>query len=217
MTVPAVKLIDPGYQFNILQGIPASPYFNVSMGYSQLNVGKKIYYIDPAQSDPIPRTAKLGYTLSAGLDLKLNNSVLRAFGYDFIAEASDVLIRLDPTTNTTSYQSFIGDIIFGKNLIELKGDNNVVVHKGHNFSLFETVDFMAGRFDGGGYDHERTSGLGVRAKGVLTLLKAYTTNKAFHFIADHFDIQYYSAKIDLTDIGETRFEGVNVIFSGYEL
>ena len=92
ITVPVSKLIEPDLHFNILQSIPAMPYFNISMGYSQLNIGKEIYYIDPAQSDPLPRTARLGYTLSAGFDLKLNNSTIRAFEYDFIAEADNILI-----------------------------------------------------------------------------------------------------------------------------
>ncbi len=216
MTIPVTKLIEPDLHFNVLQSIPAMPYFNISMGYSQLNIGKEIYYIDPAQSDPLPRTARLGYTLSAGLDIKLNNSILRAFEYDFIAEADNILAQVDLTNNTVNYQGLTGDIVFGKNLIELKGDDNVTVHKGNNFSFFETIDFMIGRFDGQGFRQEKSYGFGVRIKGIFTLLKAYTSDRVFNYIADHFDVQYYSSTLFPEDVRETKLSGLNVSFGGFE-
>ncbi len=216
MTIPVTKLIEPDLHFNVLQSIPAMPYFNISMGYSQLNIGKEIYYIDPAQSDPLPRTARLGYTLSAGLDIKLNNSILRAFEYDFIAEADNILVQRNWTNNTVNYQGLTGDIIFGKNLIELKGNDNVSVHKGNNFSLFETVEFMIGRFDGNGYQQEKAYGYGIRAKGILTFLKAYTSDRIFNYIADHFDIQYYTSTLFPEDVRESKLYGLSVSFGGYE-
>ncbi len=215
MTVPVTKLIEPGLQLNLLKEIPAVPYLNVSMGYSQLNIGKEIYYIDPAQKDPIPRTARLGYTLSAGIDLKLNNSTLKAFEYDFIAEADDYLITRDPNTFAVSYQGGFGDINVGKNLIQLKGDNNVVVHKGHDFSIFETVEFMIGRFDGTGYYQEKSYGFGIRARGILTLLKAYTSDRIFNYIADHVDIEYYTSTLFPDDFRESKLQGISVMFGGF--
>ena len=33
----------------------------------------EIYYIDPPQADPLPRTARLGYGLSTGIDFKIRS------------------------------------------------------------------------------------------------------------------------------------------------
>ncbi len=39
------------------------------LGYSKSNIGDEIYYIDPAQADPLPRMDRIGYGITAGFDL----------------------------------------------------------------------------------------------------------------------------------------------------
>jgi len=217
LTVPVTKLIEPNLQFPLFEDIPAFPYLNLSLGYSISNVGKDIYYIDPAQADPLPRTARLGYTISTGLKVEINNSIIKAISYDFTVDADDYLVKIDPYTYNHSYQGLLGDIQIGRNLIGLKSDDNVVVHKGHNINLFETVSFQIGRFDGRGYYQEKSSGIGMQTKGIFTLLKNVSKNTIFNFIADHLDIQYYSSKLFTDSPAETKFEGVNVIWYGMML
>ncbi len=216
LTVPVVKLIDHDYKFYLLQNIPAVPYFNFSIGYSRLNQGGEVSYIDPSQSDPLPRTARLGYTLSTGLDIKLNNNLFRLFGYDFTVDADNLLVNPIEGFGPVTYKSGIGDINIGRNLFELKSDKNVVVHKGHEFNLFETFSVLIGRFDGSGFYNDESNGIGFRLKGIFTLLKSYTNNRYFNFIADHFDIQYYSTKLDFGSGIESKFEGINFSFYGFE-
>ncbi len=215
-TIPFVKLIDPGFQFNFLEGMPVAPYANFSIGYAKLNIGDKIWYVDPAQSDPLPRTARLGYTVSLGANLRIKNSSIKAVGYDFTVDADDDLIKTG-NPNPVTYQSFLGDINVGKNLIELKSDDKVVVHKGHKITLFETVSFLTGRFSGRGYYNDKSTGIGIQAKGILTMLKGFTDNYIFDFIADHVDIQYYSTSLFYESPIETKFEGLNLVFYGYSL
>ncbi|MHB1686768.1 MAG: PorV/PorQ family protein [Ignavibacteriaceae bacterium] len=216
LTVPVVKLIDPEYKFYMFQNLPAVPYFNISVGYSRLNQGGEVVYLDPAQADPLPRTARLGYTLSTGLDLKLQNNLFRVFGYDFTVDADEILINPPNGLTPFTYKNGIGDINIGKNLIELKGDDNVVVHKGHEFNFLETFTYMIGRFDGRGYYNDQSSGIGIRAKGILTLLKAYTSSETLNFIAGHFDIQYYSTRLYFGDSLETKYASINLSFYGFE-
>lgn len=216
LTVPIVKLIDHDYKFNLLQNIPAVPYFNFSIGYSRLNQGGEVTYNDPNQADPLPRTARLGYTLSTGLDIKLHNNLFRLFGYDFTVEADNLLINPIEGIGHVTYKSGIGDINIGRNLILLKSNDNVVVHKAHEFNLFETFTVLIGRFDGNGYYNDESDGIGLRLKGIFTLLKAYTNNKPFNFIADHFDIQYYSTKLDIGSGIGSKFEGINFSFYGFD-
>jgi len=216
LTVPIVKLIDREYKFYMLENIPAVPYFNFSMGYSRLNQGGKVSYADPNQADPLPRTARLGYTLSSGLDIKLHNNLFRLFGYDFTVEADNLLINPIEGIGPVTYKSGLGDINIGRNLIQLKSNDNVVVHKGHEFNLFETFTVLIGRFDGNGYYNDESDGIGLRLKGIFTLLKAYTNNKPFNFIADHFDIEYYSSRLVFDGGLESKFESINFSFYGFE-
>ncbi|MHB9013901.1 MAG: hypothetical protein ACYC49_16940, partial [Ignavibacteriaceae bacterium] len=75
---------------------------------------------------------------------------------------------------------------------------------------------LIGRFDGSGYYNDESSGIEIRLKGVLTLLKEYMNSKSFNFIADHFDVQYYSTKLDFGSGIESKFEGINFSFYGFE-
>ncbi len=213
LTIPVIKLIDPKYYLFTYNNLPAVPYFNFSTGYSRLNQGGEAVYVDQAQADPLPRTARLGYSISAGLDLALKNTSIKIIGYDFIVDADDILIERNSQSYT--YQSGIGDIQIGRNLIELKSSDKVVVHKGHNINFYETISLMIGRFDGSGYYSRKTSGWGISAKGALKMLKANLENNIVDYIADHFDIQYYSTKLFQDIPIETSLKGIGLSFTGF--
>jgi hypothetical protein len=217
LTVPISKLIESDLQFFILKNMPVFPYLNFSLGYAKLNIGDKVSYLDAAQADPLPRTARLGYTISTGLSVKLNNSILKAIEYDFTVDADDDLIKSEPVTYTKSYQGFLGDIKIGRNLIGLKSDDNVVVHKGHNIVFLETISFQIGRFDGRGYYNDKSSGLGIQTKGVFNILKTFTSNSILNMIVEHLDIQYYSTKLFVDSAFETKFKGINFVWYGMML
>ena len=192
-----------------------SPYLNISFGYSQLNIGNDSYFAGLSLSDQLPRTARLGYAISTGINIKLNNSTIKAINYDFTVDADDELVETNPYTH--SYQEFLGDIKIGKNLIGLNSDDNVIVHKGHNVNLFETISFQIGRFDGRGYDIYKSSGFGIQTRGLFALLKIATRNNIFNFIANHLDVQYYSSKLFESTPIETKFEGINLVWYGMML
>jgi len=235
LTVPITKLISPDLQFPVLDNIPILPYLNFSTGYAQLNVGKAFTFANDPFPEPLPRTARLGYTISAGFNIKLNNSTIQALGYDFTVYADDDLVNYSPFSiqdfqllppSSYTYKNFLGDIIIGKNLIDLKGANGVIVHKGNNIDLFETVSFQTGRFNGSSidgsvypvvYDNDKSSGFGVQLKGIFTLLKGFTKDKTFYFIADHLNIQYYSSTLFEGISTGTKFKGINLIWSGMTL
>jgi len=216
LTVPVVKLINPEYNLFKYYDMNAVPYFNVSVGYARLNQGGEVYYVEPAQADPLPRTARLGYTLSAGFDVHIKNISLKVFGYDFSVDADDELINQNFNSSPIySYQSGIGDIQIGRNLIELKSSNKVTVHKGNEFSFFDTFTYMIGRYDGGGFYNQKSSGIGIRARGILQILKTKFNTPVYNYIADHFDIQYYSAKLFEDTQTQTDLKGIGLTFSGF--
>ncbi|HVO72562.1 MAG TPA: hypothetical protein VMT35_00950 [Ignavibacteriaceae bacterium] len=205
ITVPISKLVlNKG--FSVGENTFIKPLCNFSLGYSVSNIGNKVYYVDPAQADPLPRTARLGYTFDIGAALAYNGGEINLVEYSFTAEAEDLLIETIPVTELNGnfydtfyeqgYQGFLGDISIGKNLIDLEGDNNVVIHKGHIFKLLETVFYATGRY---GYGHLtpgiETEGIGISSEGFLKFLSCKTDNETVKYITDHLIIDYYHATV----------------------
>jgi hypothetical protein len=216
LIVPVTKLLSPKLQFPVAGGIPAYPYFNFSTGYALLNVsnGMSSSSSGSSSSYDLPRSARLGYTISMGLNIGLKNCTLKAFGYDFTADADDYLAESNIYIGRTNFQSFLGDISIGRHLLELKSDGSVIVHKGHNFDLFETVSFQLGSFDGNGYSTESCNGFGIQSKGIFKVISNLTNNYQLNFILSHLDIQYFSSTLYAGTYWETKFKGINIIWSG---
>ena len=70
LNVPIIRLIDDNLNFEIIQNVPTKPYLNLSFGYAISNIGDEVVYFDPAQADPLPRTARLGYGVSTGINMQ---------------------------------------------------------------------------------------------------------------------------------------------------
>lgn len=190
------------------------PVLNFTLGYSLTNLGKKVSYIDPAQADPLPRTARLGYSINTGVNLNINNYGFKALDYSFTAEAQDMLIT--NSNGSVQYQGILGDIKIGTNLIGLKGDRNVILHRGHILKVFETVILTSGRLGYGNYSY-KTSGVGFSSEGVLKLLGILTNNRTVKYIAHHIGIEYYNSNSFLDLPNETNYKGLNVYLRNFEL
>ena len=213
---PISNLLFENIKYNLDPNSYIKPKFDLSLGYSILNLGKKVIYIDQAQADPIPRTARLGYTFDFGVDLFTNQIKLNAFDYSFTAEAEDILINSDET-GFHGYQGMLGDINFGKHLIELKGDQNVVVHRGHIFRLFETVIITSGRYNGHGFNNYKSNGFGFSSEGIFKLLSSSIENNVIGFIANHFVLEYYHTNNFVDSDFETNFQGLAFYFKNFSL
>ncbi|HSD64849.1 MAG TPA: hypothetical protein VLB50_13690, partial [Ignavibacteriaceae bacterium] len=171
LNVPVTKLIIPEYDLNFSGTIELKPELNFSVGYAQSNIGDKIYYIDPAQSDPLPRTAKMGYSVSVGFKEVSMKIPLEIFHLDFSAEAKDYLINRD-ITGASSYQPAFGDINIAKNIFGIKGDDNVYANSGFKIELLETAVLMRGH-SGRSYGLSSSNGYGLKAGG---LFKVFADN-----------------------------------------
>jgi hypothetical protein len=206
--VPVLDLICKNYNWPITHENYFKPKVNFFLGYSRLNIGDEIYYVDPSQIDPIGLTARLGYTANLGLDLNLANKPLNLFNYDFILEADDILI--DRTEGgPINYQGLLGDIEI-KNLLG-SGNNHVVIHKAHKFDFLESVSFMFGRFEGRGYNQQiKTNGYSLSSNGVLKLISMIIKSPAFEDIISHFELKYVSAAIFTDTPLETEINSINI-------
>jgi hypothetical protein len=219
LNVPVIKLIDDEADLDIFQNVPSIPFFNFSVGYSQLNVGDEIYYIDPAQADPLPRTARLGYGLSTGIDLKVQEMILRAIELGFTVDAEDLLVIRNKDTSGISgfdYQSFLGDINIDKNIIQMKGDENVISRSGFKLDFVETLTITWGKYSGRSYDNLKTDGITIRSKGLIKLLDKFTSDPTMKYIAKHFDIRYYKSTYSVDHWSERNFEGIALVINGYQ-
>ena len=224
LSIPVIKLIDDAYSFELSEESSILPAFNYNLGYSRLNIGKEVYYIDPAQADPLPLTARLGQTFDFGLNFKTNSILINLLNYDLILEAEDILIernsKVDASGNYVSseiyYQGMLGDINFGKHLIQLKSDDNVVVHKGHAISFIETVTILKGSYDGEGFHTVmKTDGLVLSTKGLFKFLSSQIENETIKFISEHLEIKYTSSTIFKTIGHPTDISGLSVSLSNF--
>jgi hypothetical protein len=215
LNIPVIRLIDDDPTLDIFENVPSIPFLNISFGLSRTNIGDEVYYIDPAQADPLPRSARLGYGISTGMDLQFADTDINIFDLAFTVDAWDILIERDDM-GKTEYQSGLGDINFDKHVIQIKGDDKVVSHAGLQISLLETVVFRNGHFNGRGFHDRKTNGIEMRAKGLLKLLDKFSDDPTMKFIADHFDIRYYNTNYFSDYILETKITGIALVINGFE-
>jgi hypothetical protein len=199
LNIPVSKLTINGFVIKPVQNIEFKPTANLSLGYSRSNIGKEVFYIDPAQADPLPLTARLGYTFSLGADLHYNDLSINFMNFDFTVEAEDLLLKYDNYYKPI-YQGLGGDIKPWQNLIELKRTDNMTLRRGLKLSLFESVSFLIGSYNNGGryYNNisvkNKTDGLVFTTNGLFKLLLWDTHDNPYtNFILRHLEIQYIYA------------------------
>lgn len=216
VNVPVLKLINNNLSFEILDKKPMKPFFDISLGYSQLNIGDEIYYVDPSQSDPLPRTARLGYGISTGVYIQIDDRHLRFVGFDFTIDAEDLLLKYESDINSfvqfDGYQSFIGDINVGRNILQVKGDDNVITHAGVQFNFLESFLLKFGQMKGKSPYNRSTNGFEIRSAGVLTFLSSVTDNTIVKFLSNHFDLRYYNSNYIVAAGLETNIKGFAIYF-----
>jgi hypothetical protein len=211
INAPLLSMINNNFQFNVTDNVPALPFLNLSAGYALQNLGSEIYYTDPAQSDPLPRMAKLGYGFSAGTDLKVNDFIMNFFRVEFTSEANDYLIIRD--TSGFSYQSGLGDIHIGRNILGIKGDDKVISRSGFKIDLFDTFSYRTGKYSGKEFDLRATNGLEFRTRGILILLASTTNLRFLNYLAKHFDLRYYRTEYNILRFEKSDFNGFVLVLT----
>lgn len=205
LNVPVLKLIDDKMQAQLDENLIAKPTFNFSLGYSKSNIGDSIYYIDPLQSDPLPRVERLGYGISTGFDLVTEDFRINAFNLSFTVEAEDILVSR--SLSNQSHWEYQDDLNFWDNVILIKGNNKVVSRAGTKLEFVETFSYAFGHFSGRGFYSETTNGFELRAKGLLKLCALWIKHPVTDFLRDHFDIRYYNTNYFVDDFTKTKMTG----------
>src|SRR6185369_10183558 len=80
------------------------PLVNLSAGFSKNNLGEsKVFYIDAAQADPLPRYARVGIGVQLGLNYDLSeNEKWKLIGFSWTAESNDILVKRYPGVYDTT-------------------------------------------------------------------------------------------------------------------
>ena len=209
LNVPVIRLIDDKYQVKLDDNLFAVPTFNFSLGYSKSNIGDEIYYIDPDQADPLPRTDRTGFGISTGFDLVTDDFSINAFNLSFTVEADDILIdRVAIGSANWEYQSTLSDLKFWKNVVQIEGDEKIVSRAGTKLNFFEIFSYYFGHFSGRGFDQRETNGYEIRAKGLFKLWALWARDPITDFFRDHFDIRYYNTNYFANHDFETKMTGL---------
>lgn len=234
LITPISKLFFNSVKFDLSNNTIIKPLVNFTVGYSLSNVGDDVVYIDEAQADPLSRTERLGYTFDFGFDTYINSNKINIITYSFTAEAEDLLLneKVLKTENghngysyfyyTDGYQSIMTDININKHLIQLEGDDNVIVRTGHTINIFETITITTGIFFGRGYQYSGVDGLdtkgyGFSSEGLLKLWSYSSNNPTLDYIAKHFVVEYYDVTLfDGSDL-ETDMNGIALHMNNIEL
>jgi len=188
-------------------------FLNFSLGYSLTNIGSEVDYNSQLPGKPLPRTARLGYGLNTGFDIKIKNTALNALTAYWSVEANDLAVNTDDTGY--NYQGMFGDIDIFKNIIKMQGDEKVVSRIGYGIDIFETIYLATGSYEGGIYDRTSTSGYGFRTKGIFRFFQQKYTKNVFSFIIDNMDFQYYSCSYTFYPNEKIRYHGIQISISGF--
>ena len=146
-----------------------------------------------------------------------HDKIISFLDYTFVAEASDILIQRD-NNGALSYKGPLGDINIGKNLIQLKYDNNTLIHKGHIFNLFETVKIAFGNFIGKGYEYNvKTSSLVFSTNGLFNLLSEPEDSSVLGFITNHIGLEYTTSNVFKDVPIETNYKAISIFYKNFDL
>jgi hypothetical protein len=193
----------------------AAPFVSITGAYALNNFGGEVTYMG-SQSDPLPRTARLGLSVNAGMAYRANNVLFELLSITIAREAENTLYDRfnDGTWKYTG--SFIGNINFTKDVLQGEAHGYVSVRRGFAINLFETVTIREGSFEGDGALVYNTSGYSISTFGVskflTTMIPERTGFDPIEFFAAHLEIRYnHSSYSDHPVLGGTEFD--TIVFS----
>ena len=191
-----------------------SPKLDLSISYVYSNIGKKLTYSDANQSDPLPREITAGYNITGGIQMDFLGSQFDLIDVTLVREASDVAVKRTGI-NSWTYQYGMGDILFGRNLIQGKAPVQSELRKGLEIELLGILTTRKGSNKSEYREYFETEGIEMNLTGVFRLLyplnpKVFDT-PPFNFILRHLDIRIVkSSYIGTMELSGATFNGLAV-------
>lgn len=187
---------------------------SASVGYTFANWGSDMVYTinNNDFGEPIARTVRLGYGLSAGIDYKYKETEFKLIQIDWTSEANDLLAKSrildehDSVFSMITYNSSapFGEINFWDNVILLKNTSASTVNRhGVRVSMFETANISFGGYSKP-HTHIKTTastfGFCIGTMGVMKFLSQEIKNDIIDFIAKHISLQYSYSRIKFDEV-----------------
>jgi hypothetical protein len=210
---PLFEILHNSIYLPLTDHLRLQPLFVPAIGYSINNYGGEVTYTDETQADPICRVARIGYSIDTGILMNDNNTDWRLISFKWAREAEDLLVKR--SGSQIKYQCGLGDIDFFHDLIEWKGNPNIVKRQGWEFNFGEIFYYRKGKYeDPEGLVFYKTAGYGIGIAGLLKLTKIFSQNQNIKFFANHLDIQYHWSEIEIppsSPLYGTEFKGINLV------
>ena len=214
--VPLFEILNYSPKLPIYRQSTLKPFLVPALGYSIANYGSEIKYRDAEHGDPLPRLARVGYSIDAGIFLVQKKLKWRLVSFKKAREAEDLLIKREPASNEIKYQWGLGDIDFFHDLIGGKSNPNIFTKEGWELNLLETFYYREGEYnDTGEKVNYQTTGYGVGIAGLLKFAATlFPGNESLQFFAEHIDLQYHQSELDIEDdhpLAGTKYKGINLV------
>ena len=186
--VPVLDLIRQPLAISLSKHGILQPFVTTKLAYAIRNIGDEITYIEASQSDPLPRTARLGLSFDLGMILRQRNLDWTLSSFQWAIEKEDLLIN-----NFSNIQMI-----------------------GWQINFLEVVYLQQGRYeDLDGQVRYTTRGIGVGLAGWLKLAsRFFPESRTLRLVTDHFDLQYQWSKFEIENdhpLTGTRFTGLNLV------
>ncbi|MFZ4619314.1 MAG: hypothetical protein ACOYNS_02050 [Bacteroidota bacterium] len=194
-----------------------APFITLTGAYAINNIGGRVSYIDDSQSDPLPRTARLGLSLNAGISMLINNEPFTLFDLTAAREAEELLLKIT-ANNTWDYSSSpINKINIIQDLFEGRAHGHVSARRGYSATFFESVTIRTGSMDGDGELIYNTTGYSLSTLGISKIVNASLTREEerdpFHYFLSHVEIRYnHSEYTDHPILDGTVFDTIVITF-----
>jgi len=215
LEAPLVSIIEGITGKDVIVGSGLRPSLGLSVGMGWNNVGDRLVYVDPAQADPFPRTARAGIAVQGGFCLK------DAPGWELLSaawsrEAEDLLV-VRKADGTWEYQSGMGDIQCGTNLIQGRLTGNSGLRSGWQIQAAEVFTYRQGLVKGS--TSYESWGYTIQLAGFLKGISQIAGSEMpdwLRFMSEHIDIQYHHAVLTLQQPlpAETSSSGLTLLFRG---
>jgi hypothetical protein len=186
------------------------PELSVAIGYAQSSIGGTIGYTGQPSRSALPRTARLGWSASAGLALPVGSTSLKALQADISVQAEHLLVR-HGDENAYSYEHILGNLDVIENGLLGRGSADVTARHGVRVAFFETLAVSQGGFDGWGFQHAETGGLEFRLAGPLKILGGLLDNARLSEIADRYDVRFSRSVYFKNESNESTFSGISFV------
>ncbi|MDX1421311.1 MAG: hypothetical protein R3181_15200 [Rubricoccaceae bacterium] len=186
------------------------PALSVAAGYAQTNIGGEVAYTGSPKA-PLPRTARLGWSARAGLDLPTAVGPLRLAEATLSIQAEHSLVRHGEAPGQYRYAALLGDLDPLSNGLLGDGTDTVTGRRGWRIAVGETVVYSRGGFDGWGFRDVEAYGFEVRAAGPLKAVALLSGDRRLADWSRRFDLRFTRSVVFSGETNESVFSGLTLV------